>query len=188
MKETYKKFTIELIQDENSESPREWDNLGTMYCFHRRYSLGDKHDLDTDEVKEIFNDDKNYVSLPLYLYDHGGITMSTSSFSCRWDSGQVGIIAVSREKIFKEYGKKYLTKKLRDQIISYLVGEVKTYDQYLTGDVYGYQITDSEDNVRDSCWGFYGTENALDQARSQIDYYVKTEPLQLDLPLEDLAA
>ena len=37
-------YLIEVHQDESPESPRSWDNLGTMICFHRRYDLGDKHD------------------------------------------------------------------------------------------------------------------------------------------------
>jgi len=28
--------------------------------------------------------------------------------------------------------------------------------QYLTGDVWGYVIEDSEGNEHESCWGFYG--------------------------------
>ena len=30
--------------------------------------------------------------LPLYLYDHSGLTMSTNDFGDRWDSGCVGFI------------------------------------------------------------------------------------------------
>ena len=41
----YKGYIIEIEQDENPESPREWDNLTTMICFHKKYNLGDKHDI-----------------------------------------------------------------------------------------------------------------------------------------------
>ena len=33
---------LSIYLDESPESPREWDNLGTMVCAHRRYSLGDE--------------------------------------------------------------------------------------------------------------------------------------------------
>ena len=33
---------------------------------------------------------QKFLMLPLYLYDHSGITMNTTGFSCPWDSGQVG--------------------------------------------------------------------------------------------------
>ena len=45
-----------------------------------------------------------YVILPLYLYDHGGITMSTGAFSCSWDSGQVGWIYAEKKKFIEETG------------------------------------------------------------------------------------
>ena len=46
-----------------------------------------------------------FRSLPLYLYDHGGITMSTNPFSCPWDDGgQVGWIYASKQKFIDETG------------------------------------------------------------------------------------
>ena len=32
-----------LTIDEIPDSPREWDNFGNMYCYHRDYELGDKN-------------------------------------------------------------------------------------------------------------------------------------------------
>jgi len=28
---------LKIIQDEDPESPREWDNLGIMFCFHKKH-------------------------------------------------------------------------------------------------------------------------------------------------------
>ena len=36
------KYKLEIFDDLNPCSPREFDNLGTMVCFHRRYDLGDQ--------------------------------------------------------------------------------------------------------------------------------------------------
>jgi len=33
--------TLEIYRDEYAESPREWDNLSTFYCFHKRSRLND---------------------------------------------------------------------------------------------------------------------------------------------------
>ena len=38
----YKGFEIEICRDENAESPRDWDNIGTMVCLHNNYTLGDE--------------------------------------------------------------------------------------------------------------------------------------------------
>jgi hypothetical protein len=37
----YKGYKIKIVFDEDIWSPRDWDNLGTMVCWHRRYKLGD---------------------------------------------------------------------------------------------------------------------------------------------------
>lgn len=46
--------------------------------------------------------DEKVAMLPLFLYDHSGITMSTGPFHCPWDSGQVGFIYMTYEKFFDE--------------------------------------------------------------------------------------
>jgi hypothetical protein len=157
---------LKIIQDDNSESPREWNNLGTMSCFHNRYNLGDKDPIVStddynswDEMKEALIKEHNAkIVLPLYLYDHSGITISTSPFTCRWDSGQVGFIWISAEKIRKEYSVKRISQKLLEKVETYLRAEVKTYDQYFIGDIYGFELYDKDENLLDSCWGFYGDD------------------------------
>ena len=146
---------LEILYDNNPESPRDWDNLGTMGYAHRRYVLGDK-EMEVDELNAIEAND--HISLPLYLYDHSGCTMNTTGFSCPWDSGQVGVIFVSKEKVRKEYDWKVITAKRKEQILKYLQGEVDTFDQYLRGDVYGFRkLVDGVET--DSCWGFYGSDH-----------------------------
>jgi hypothetical protein len=262
MMDIYKKamddnYVLQIIRDDDADSPRDWDNLGTMVCWHRDYNLGDKHNYSEprdmlvdiirdnnlynevttkskndfrivenkeyeDEYDIFYKDDiigtedtqklaeeylENYLEnefidddaeeqllfdvveekliiLPLYLYDHSGITMSTGSFNDPWDSGQVGWIYCSKERFRKETG--YTEDKLFNQgkAIEMLVGEVKNYDQYLTGDVYGYKLykinkeelnqylKDEDMDIEDlsddelenfldeinSCWGFYGDD------------------------------
>jgi hypothetical protein len=173
-------YELEILQDENPESPREWGNMGTMICFHRRYNLGDKHNFSVEEAEKMVKGEDICVSLPLYLYDHGGITMSTGSFSCKWDSGQVGWIFVTKEQVRKEYNVKRITKDIVKKVTRVLEGEVETYDQYLTGDVYGYRVSkidvcdkgcEHKEQV-DSCWGYYGEENAQEEGERTLEYYL----------------
>jgi len=35
-------YKIEIEPDLDPMDPREWDNLATMVCWHRRYNLGDE--------------------------------------------------------------------------------------------------------------------------------------------------
>ena len=163
--------TVEIYQDDNPESPREWNNCETMICFHRRYHLGDEHDYNSQYFNsweefenQLIKDYDPAVILPLYLYDHSGITISTSPFSCPWDSGQVGFILMSKKAAKENWNWKCITKNRKEQIENYLLAQVKTYNQYLRGDVYGFQVKDKEGKDLDSCWGFYGsdwTDNGL---------------------------
>lgn len=164
-------FTAKIVQDTDPESPREWDNLGTMVCWHRNYRLGDeqpKCDPDEYEIPE------GSEVLPLYLYDHSGITMSTGAFGCPWDSGQVGFIYVTAERIRAEYGDD--SPESREKARAVLTGEVKVYDQYLTGDIWGFEIFKvnececcghNDPESVDSCWGFYG--DALEDMKGHVD-------------------
>ena len=186
---------LRIERDEYPESPRDWDNIGTMVCWHRRYTLGDEQPSESPEdwlnnladsllgdiperVEEAVNYfyprywyhiaeaylekarsraiDQDVVLLPLYLYDHGGITMNTGGFSCPWDSGPVGFIYTTMELARKEWSG--TDEEIRAKALACLEAEVKVYDQYLTGDVWGYVIEDDEGEIVDSCWDFYGDE------------------------------
>lgn len=216
----YKGYRIVIEQDSDPSNPRkEYDNAGRMICFHNRYDLGDKHSFsDPDElfmelanalpdsknhhpVSELLGDGSEFRIIwePLYLYDHSGITMSTSPFSCRWDSGQVGIIYMTYDDIMKSVGATQIgdtpwvpSPEQIESCTAMIKGEVETYDQYIRGDVYGFmtyeadesandskaegedQYTEDDDEYwcedsEDSCWGFYGEESALEAAKESID-------------------
>lgn len=148
-------YTVKVVADTDPESPREWDNAGTVAILSRcRYTFGDER-LSHEELDRIASDKRNIV-LPIYMYDHSGITINTTGFSCQWDSGQVGIIYISRKDAAKEWGNKICTQTVAERAREYLKGEIKTLDQYLTGSVYGYIVCDPEGEETDSCWGFYG--------------------------------
>ena len=173
--EEYRGYTLKIHYDQDPESPREWSNLSIIACYHPRYHLGDYNRKgkpqfpSKNEVEEIIGN-KSTVWLPLYLYDHSGITMNTTGFSCPWDSGQVGWIYATKEVLDKEYGK---GKWKREEVERVLKGEVEVYDQFLTGQVYGYTIEDEEgDEIDDSCWGLYGEDYAISEAKSVIDYQI----------------
>lgn len=156
---------LRILIDEEPQSPRECDNLGTMVCFHDRYNLGDfiaknpnvKGKFDSNEnftTPENFNEflEENkgkIVLLNLFLYDHSGISMRAFDsrpndgdypFNDRWDAGQVGYIYVTYKRLMEEYGVKRVGKKTIETALRVLHGEVKVYSQYLEGDVYGFQI------------------------------------------------
>lgn len=168
----YKGYKINIYQDENPESPREWDNFTQMICFHKDYDLGDKHTFSKEELLNLVMKSKDIIALPLYLYDHSGITMNTGGFSCQWDSGQVGYIYVTFETIKKEYSIKKVSKKLIEKIKKLMIAEVEEYDNYITGSIYGYMI-DTPEGETGGCWGYYGYDHEksslLESAKDEIE-------------------
>jgi hypothetical protein len=182
---------VRIVVDSCPENPRKWDNLGTMVCAHRRYSLGDDNGLDNAKafVRQHLSDELctrngwdldhvpdleraiehtgQAVLLPLYLYDHSGLTMKTTSFSCPWDSGQVGFIFVSKATLRQEYGYTRLSSKRVSHVVDALKGEVEVYDQYISNDVWGFEVIGDNGDEVDSCWGFFGDDP---MTNGMIDY------------------
>lgn len=177
-----------IIRQAHPESPREWDNLGTIAYKHRNYCLGEEQISDPidwleeklgltpkneysnerlAELEERFFEE--FIALPLYLYDHSGITMATTPFGCRWDSGKVGYIYLTKAKAREEYGYKLITKTRREKLLSYLRLEVETFDQYLRGDVYRFKVEDEDGEEVDSCGGFFGTDWENNGIKDHID-------------------
>lgn len=153
-----------LYSDPDAENPRSSENLGTMVCWHRRYVLGDKH-----SFQDPWDFDKNInrteaVVLPLYLYDHSGLSISTTPFSCPWDSGRAGYIYATKADIRKWFGVKRVTKRILDLAKAELETEVAVYNDYLSGEIYGYSLEDKNGNEKDSLWGIYGLEKAKELA------------------------
>jgi len=136
------------IQHETEEvlcNPREDDNLGSMVCYHRRYDLGDKNPYLPGHFKPNERDFAGWgemqkylekvhdlaVCLPIYMFEHSVIALRTKPFSCPWDSGRIGFIFVSKEKLRKEYGVKRITASLVAKAVRTLEAEVEEYNQYL---------------------------------------------------------
>lgn len=212
MHEHYRGFKIRIEQDEcaSDYGPRDWSNLGTMVCFHSRHTLGDTggnpkwrerknragevipSEFPTFETPDDFQEyvqhsDEVALSIPLILAEHGNMWMSTTRdrypFNCPWDSGQVGWIYVTTEKLIKEYS---LSNALgvsaeeceaaMEKAERCLLGEVETYSQYLSGDVYGYMVEYPNGDLLESVWGYYGSDfeknGLLESARSQVDWHL----------------
>lgn len=188
--ETHFGATIKIFHDPDAESPRDWDNLGTMVCGHSRYKLGDDNSFGSArdfliDLLELNHDNtfgtdilemrarSKAVILPLYLYDHSGLAMNTTGFHCPWDSGQVGYIYVTLEDVRTEYQCRRVSAKRRAQIEDYLRQEVATYADYLAGNVHGYVVERDGEEI-ESCWGFIGDYDGyvLEQARDAVPHQI----------------
>ena len=185
--EEYKGHKIEICLDDEAESPRDWDNLGTIYSNNPRHNFDGKSVKDL--VRECGKNPDNYDTIPfslfskkyiwakVYAYEHSGMTVTVADSNPypdqRWDSYLLGVVAISKEKARKEYGWKRVTPQREKFVIGVMSREIETLDQYLTGEVYGYVVKDKDGNETDSCWGYFGDEGikeAIAEAKDIIDY------------------
>ena len=150
----YKGKTINIYVDVNAESPREWDNLGNMCLFHNKYNLPNELNLSMEDTHKIAKN-KKYITLPVYMIDHGNVALSTEPYSDPWDSGCLGIITVSREKLKTEGISTRRAKTI-------LKSEVQIFGKFLNGEVYGFECEDV------SSWGYYSIEDAIKVAKENI--------------------
>jgi len=169
-----KKIRILIKQDVDPLNPRtEMDTAATFAFFHARYVLGDKDhgirdedfsgwDAMEEHIVKMFN--PMYITR-VYMYDHSGITISSSPFGCLWDSGRIGFAWITREQMAAcGFKVKRQTPALLAKARDLVEAELKHYDQYLRGDVYGYVIQEqcgecgNWHHTDDSCWGFFGDD------------------------------
>lgn len=143
---------------------------------------------DIDSLKSEFYDkilDKNYVMLPVGLYDHSGISMYTG-VTRGWDNSNVGYIYMSYQAAWINFGvvpgRKARTKAWQERMVASMKSSVEEYDKYLTGDVWGvcYDTFNNiaeegdepewEEDEQDNCWGFFGDKYAEEDMKSGMKY------------------
>jgi len=177
-----KKITISY--DELQDDPRQFsESLGTMACFHKRYEIGDPTHRDENplEFQEWVTTNKEIAKyFPIYLYDHSGLTIRTYPFECRWDSGLLGYIYVTKERVRKEYGVKRISPQLLDKVSKVLLAEIEEMDYYLRGEVYCIDLEEDEE-VIDSICGIYGYDNLKDYLNTEVSKEFQPLLEQLDL-------
>jgi len=175
--ETYKGMDIEIYQDWNSDSPQDWgDEEVFLVAFHRDFTVGvegfsqEVCQLINEKPSDIYDESlrervkqikREYHVFGLEAYIHSGVSLSLShegNYPDRqWDVSQLGLVFVS-----KEHCRLHKTARAR------ALGLIETWNDNLSGNVYGYSVGD------DSCWGFYGDYEkeggALQAAREAADY------------------
>ena len=256
--EEYRGYDINIYYDSDPESPREWCNVATFVCEHRRYNLGDVQNIE-GVVQELFDkyvspediikqfcenknaklvedDDEKYyeyevkhdtyphtvcipaddvdycaaemaesfserekldmieaigeiVWLPISMYEHSGISIWLGGKSghpdAQWDCSTIGFAYVEKCTAEKEgalradkSGLYNGHKSWQEWAYAMMEGEMETYNQYVTGEVFGYMVEGGDGYCEDSCWGFFGTEEIprmIEEAKAEIDYALEKQ-------------
>ena len=196
IKRNGKVYRYQIAVDEYPLNPREdYDNACKMYIWWNRYILGDDKGKDSpqdilEDLMETYLPEIDYEDMslnqmqmalnskasdkvkiyPIYVYEHGGITISMGNgypYCDRWDGGIGGFMICERET-FDEYGTKW------ERAYDIANGEVDDYDMYLTNSVYEYfedtYVGDGEwEYDTDHCGSYFSKKWGNDLAKDVLE-------------------
>ena len=163
------RITAVLTYDEDCQGPGDF-MLGKIYYVKgSRYRLGTVA-ADAGRMRKINNDiaSGELVGLPVYAYVHSGTQLSTTPFSCPFDSGPAGFIACRREDAKGWFGKDVP----EDRVLEVLRSEVEEFSKFLQGDVYNITIY-VDGKEEETVGGFYGFDYAVEEAKVMAEGFVK---------------
>lgn len=210
------KRRIRIVHDDiPCEGPRDWCNITYMACPHRRYDLGDNettlgfnatqlatelcsnppewsHGNFPDDFGTVLTRDYDaMIMLPLYLYDHSGLTMHVGAFSsnmlpqghAQYDTMFCGYIYMTRKQIHENYPDwKRLTAARKERLFEIMQSDVEIYNDHLCGAVFGWvvemQTCEKCDTWEheESCYGYYGFDIKKNGILEAVQYYLDKYP------------
>lgn len=202
-------FELVIKRDDDAPSPRWGDNVGQFWSdgMHRRYNFHEQgadevlarikdaergrmdDDIDPDDwdntewinyLREIEDKRKDeWAIVPVYMYEHSGISLSCSPFSCGWDSGMIGFMICDREQAEMTLGEWDY-----DKVVQSIVAEVEALDEYYVYGGYMYEVIEykkcdccghEEEVEADTCCGFVGCPDGEDGVKAQIRWQLADE-------------
>ena len=148
----HRNHTIEIHPDPDAQYPS-FDGIEILYC-STSYPLGTRR-ASRDELDKISK--RKYHMIPVYAYVHSDATISSSPFSCPFDSGQSGIAIMPKKDC-----------RVTDPLKA-LENYVNAYGEFMMTGGFGYVIKDAEGNHVDSCWGYVTEEFCIDDAKNCVE-------------------
>ena len=159
-----------LAQDFDTPSPNELsgeDKDLFLVNYHRDFHIERKNIISKEEVIDWYQGKKIEQSRDYYIFFltclvHGGVWLSlNSSFTCDaggWDTSHVGAVLASKKE-FKSRNKAYIAAE----------GLIKTWNQYLEGDVYmavkEFYNEKKEQIHHDITGGYYGYKESMKELK-----------------------
>ena len=175
---------FKLFYDEYSDSPRSSqsefsENIATILTWEGDYDSPDenpdtaeefakKHGVDVSQEWHL-NDllsamrKEGYYVVPVYALHHGASRYSINDFHDKWDSGVVGIAFCKREDGLidnDDYFRKVIDR------------EVKEYDAWLNGEIYGITLLSPKEETLDESWGYMEPEEGRAEMLRHMLYCV----------------
>jgi len=159
-------YRVKIYPDDDAEQP-ENDNDDTFLVYAHRDFTVLRNGFKTREVFEGVEHKKTYKGywvFKVYAYIHGGVSLSVETHDfpdARWDVSMNGFALVKRQK--GSY--------TREKALPTAQAVVDKWNQYLSGDVYGYKIFNlgldgKKGDEVDSSWGYYSLDECIKEAVS----------------------
>lgn len=173
----YKGEEIKIFYDTDADSPDTWGNDELFLVYDHREFCVKRKGFDPKEIFDHTNETekmfyKGHYVFPLYAYIHSGVSLSLGKtsypFTDRWDTSFAGFVLVKQIKGWSYH---------REKALKAAESLVEEWNMYLGGEVYGYSTEHG------SCWGFYGNsglEEAISEAKAEIDYYLEEKQKEID--------
>jgi hypothetical protein len=169
-------YRASIYRDPEPQSPKDWDQLGRLVTWHRRYVFDQDGRQDFGDPADFLRLARRHrwIFIPAGMIDHSGIRLYEGSGSPHpydpdgLDSAQVGYIYATRESMARMGTTPQRAKRVLRQ-------ELEAWDQYVSGDVWGVVVTGPDREYLDSCWGFYGHDYAKGKAEQMLNDAIKYE-------------
>lgn len=163
---------FKLFYDEYAESPRLDDNAATILTWERDYDSPDenndtfeefaeKHGVDISQKWDLHSvmdamEEEGYYVLPIYALHHGVSHYSIHDFHDSWDSCVVGIAFCERQN--------------NDDYLRMIIDrEVKRYDAWVNGEVYGIALfNQKEEQLDESCGHLWLDDNKIETLKDMV--------------------
>ena len=159
-------LNVGIIQDEIATAPDEFDDTEVFVVTAENGEFVSMQDgFDVETITESMQDGRyeDFTVFPLFAYVHSGVSLSLGKqypFDCPWDSGQIGFVLVKDDSV--------------PDVEKAAQFKVEEWNQYLSGDVYGYVIEQNGIHL-DSCWGFYGFDYVREEAKQAAEWVLKNQ-------------
>ena len=180
--ETFEKngYKVTIEQDTDPSSPSEYqDEHAFIVTTNNRYfTVAGPNGETASTIGENLGEwEKTHHVYKLNALIHGDVHLSIASdlkqYYMGFDSGQIGFLLVTRDEPEIPEPQKYAE------------GMVEEWNQYLSGDVWGFVIEDGDGNHLDSCWEFYGFDYAKSEAESAVPNDPPDMPYDANYDIED---
>ena len=152
---------FKFFYDDSTDSPRNGTNVATIITWERDYDSPDENDGTFEEFaeknggdvsKEWSFDDvitsmkkEGYYAVPIYALHHGVSHYSISDFNDPWDSGVVGVAFCKKQEGLPDND---------DYLRTIIDKEVKEYDAWANGEIYGIALLSQDETVLDESAGY----------------------------------